>query len=53
MGPSKAIVVLPEGLDKCEVEFGAEERSNLDLVVQVIGMDADIIEFVYTQLIWL
>ena len=47
VGPSKAIVVLLEELDECKAEFGVEVRSNLDLVVRVIGMNADIIEFVY------
>ena len=46
MRPSKAIVVLLEELDECEVEFGAEVCSNLDLVVWIIGMDADVVEFI-------
>ena len=53
MRPSEAIVVLLEELDECKAEFGAEAHSNLDLVVRVIGMNADIIEFVYARLIWL
>ena len=44
-------MVLHEELDECEAKFGAKARSNLDLVVQVIGMNADIIEFIYAQLI--
>ena len=48
--PSEAIIVLLEELDECKAKFGAEACSNLDLVVWVVGIDADNIEFVYTQL---
>ena len=48
---SEAIVVLLEELDECKAEFRAEACSNLDLVVRVVGMDADIIEFIYARLI--
>ena len=51
VGPSEAIVVLLEELDECKAEFGAEACYNLDLVVQVIGMNADIVEFTYSRLI--
>ena len=51
VGPSEAIMVLLEELDECKAEFGAEARSNLDLVVRVIGINTDIIEFIYAQLI--
>ena len=51
MRPSKAIVVLLEELDECRADFGAETRSNLYLVVRVIGMNVDIVEFIYAQLI--
>ena len=51
VGPSKAILVLLEELDECESEFGVEAHSNLVLVVQVIGMNADIVELIYTQMI--
>ena len=51
MGPSKAIVVLLKELNECEVEFGAGAGSNLDLVVWVIEMNADIIRFIYARLI--
>ena len=51
MGLSKAIMVLLEELDEYESEFKAEARSNLDLVVQVIGMNAYIIKFIYARLI--
>ena len=53
VGLSKAIVVLFEELDMCKAEFGAEACSNLDLMVRVVGMDADIVKFIYTQLIGL
>ena len=51
--PSEAIMVLLEELNECTVEFRAEACSNLDLVVWVVGMDADIIEFIYAWLIGL
>ena len=51
VGPSKAIVVLLEELDECKAEFRAEVCSNLDFMVQIVGMDADIIEFVYARLV--
>ena len=51
--PSEEIVVLLEELDEYKVEFRDEACSNLDLVVRVVGMDADIIEFVYACLIQL
>ena len=53
VGPSKAIVVLLEELDECESELCAEACPNLDFVVQIVGMDADIVEFVYARLIQL
>ena len=53
MGPSKAIVVLHEELDECELELYAETCPNLDFVVWIVGMDADVVEFIYTRLIWL
>ena len=53
VGPREAIVVLFEELDECKAEFGAEACPNLDLVVWVVGVDADIVQFVYAQLIWL
>ena len=45
--PSEVIMVLLEELDECKVESRAEACSNLDLVVWVVGMDAEIIEFIY------
>ena len=51
MGPSEAIVVLLEELDECEPELCAEACPNLDFVVQIVGMDANIVEFVYARLI--
>ena len=46
VGPSKAIVVLLEELDEYKAEFRARARSNLDLVVRVIGMIVDIVKFI-------
>ena len=51
VGPSKAIVVLREELDECEPELYTEACPNLDFVVRIVGMDANIIEFIYAQLI--
>ena len=51
--PSEAIMVLLEELDECKTEFRAEACSNLDLMVWVVRMDVNIIEFVYAQLIGL
>ena len=51
--PSEAIVVLLEELDECKGKFKAKACSNLDLVVWVVGIDVDIIKFVYAQLIGL
>ena len=51
VGPSKAIVVLLEELDECEPELCAEACPNLDFVVRIVGMDANVIEFVYARLV--
>ena len=51
VGPSKVIVVLLEELDECELELEAEACSNLDFVIRIVGMDADVVEFVYARLI--
>ena len=51
MRPSKAVVILFEELDKCKVKFGVEVCSNLDLVIQKVGMNANIIKFIYAQAI--
>ena len=47
VGPSKLIVVLLEELYECELELCAEVCSNLDFVVQKMGVDTDVVEFVY------
>ena len=47
VGPSKAIVVLHEEFDECETEFCTEACPNLDFVVRIVGMDADVVEFIY------
>ena len=51
MGPSKAIVVLLEELDECESELCAEACPNLDFVVRIMGVDIDVVEFIYAWLI--
>ena len=53
VGPSKEIVVLSKECDECEPELCTEACSNLDFVVRIVGMDADIVEFVYARLIQL
>ena len=50
VGPNKTIVVLREEFDECESELGTEACPNLDFVVRIVGMDADVIEFVYARL---
>ena len=49
--PIKAVVMLFEELDECKADFGAEECSNLDLVIRKVGMNADIIKLIYAWLI--
>ena len=44
-------MVLLEEFDEYELELGAEVCPNLDFVVQIVGMDADIVQFVYAWLI--
>ena len=44
-------MVLLEELDEYKAEFGAKVCSNLDLVVWVIRMNTDIVEFFYAQLV--
>ena len=51
VGPSKTIVVLLEELDECESELGAEACSNLDFMVWIVGMDADVVKLVYAWLV--
>ena len=46
MGPSKAILVLLEELDECEPELCTEVCPDLDFVVRIVGIDADVIEFI-------
>ena len=44
--PSKAIVVLSEECDECEPELCAETCPDLDLVVRIVRMDADVVKFI-------
>ena len=53
VGPSKAIVVLCEEFDECEPELCTEACLDLDFLVRIVGMDADVVEFIYTRLVWL
>ena len=53
VGPSKAIVVLLEELNERKSELCDEACPNLDFVVRIIGMDADIVKFIYARLVWL
>ena len=51
MGPSKAIVVLSEECDECKPELCTKACPNLDFVVRIVGMDADVIEFIYARFV--
>ena len=51
MGPSKAIVVLNEECDECEPELYTETCPDLDLVVRIVRMDADVVKFIYAWLV--
>ena len=51
VGPSKAIVVPLEELDECESELGAEACPNLEFVVRIVGMDTNVVEFIYARLV--
>ena len=53
VGPNEAIVVLLEELDECKAEFRADVCSDLNFVVWVVGVDAEIVKLIYTQLIGL
>ena len=44
--PGKAIVVLSEECDECEPELYAETCADLDLVVQIVRMDANVVKFI-------
>ena len=46
MRPGKAIVVLSEECDECELELCDETCPDLDLVVRIIRMDADVVKFI-------
>ena len=51
--PSEAIMVLLEELDECKAQLEAEACSDLDFVIWKVWMDANIIKFIYTQLVGL
>ncbi len=51
VGPSEAIVVLLEELDEREPKLCAEAGPNLDFVVRIVGVDADVVEFIYARLV--
>ena len=44
--PSEAIVVLSEEFNECEPELYTEACPNLDFVVRIVRVDADIVEFI-------
>ena len=44
-------MVLREELDEREPELCTEACPNLDFVVRIVGMDADVVEFIYAQLV--
>ena len=51
VGPSKAIVVLRQELDECKPELCAESCPDLDFVVWIVRMDADVVKFIYAWLV--
>ena len=51
VGPSKPIVVLREELDECEPKLCTEACPNLDFVVRIVGMDVNVVEFIYARLV--
>ena len=53
VGPSKATVVLRQELEECEPELCAESCPDLDFVVRIVGVDADVVEFIYARYVWL
>ena len=44
--PGKAIMVLSEECDEYEPELCAETCPDLDLVVRIVRMDADVVKFI-------
>ena len=51
VGPSKKIVVLREEFNECELELCTEACPDFDFVVRIVGMDVDVVKFVYARLI--
>jgi len=50
VGPSKATVVLCEEFDECKLELCTEVCLDLDFVVRIVTMDADVVELIYARL---
>ena len=46
VGPGETNVVLHQEFDECEPELGAESCPDLDFVVWIVRMDADVVEFI-------
>ena len=44
-------MVLSQELDECEPELCAESCPDLDFVVRIVGVDADVIEFIYARFV--
>ena len=44
-------MVLREEFDECEQELCTEACPDLDFVVRIVGMNADVVEFIYARLI--
>ena len=42
--------MLRQELDECEPELCAESCPDLDFVVGIVRMDADVVEFIYARL---
>ena len=48
VGPGETTVVLHQELDEYEPELCAESRPDLDFVVRIVGVDANVVEFIYS-----
>ena len=46
MGPSEAILVLRKEFDEYELELCTEACPDLEFVVWIVRMDADVVEFI-------
>ena len=47
VGPGETTVVLRQEFDECEPELCAESCPDLDYVVRIVGVDTNVVEFIY------